>query len=283
MIFVRLTNGFGNNLFQYIAGRLLAEHHKKELVLIPPFKDYYGLNEIIKLGLKFDAIENQIDLSSCELITEKNYLLAYKNNCNNTNLVLKGYFEDYTYYYDHLKKIRTWFPFSAKRENNDLVLHLRTGDRLLYKAHYKSNGEPIIDGTRIVKAINQIEFDKLFIVSDLPKFEKVDMNEFKQYQFHVNVSHKDSIDYNWALQYHNSLIDIFSKYDPIFKKREISADFSFIRSFNNILFQHSTFAWWAAVLSDAKSVGVYGPWRPYKNYNNKNLSKVPLKGWYQWE
>ena len=282
MIYVKLTNGFGNNLFQYIAGRLLSEHHNKKLVLIPPFKDYYGLNEIIKLGLKFDAIENQIDLSRCELITEKNYLLAHINNHNQTNLVLEGYFEDYTYYYDHLKKIRTWFPFSANRENNDLVLHLRTGDRLFYKAHYKSNGEPILDGTRIVKAINQIEFEKLFIVSDLPKFEKVDMNEFKQYQFHVNVSHKDSVNYNWALKYHNSLIDIFSKYDPIFKKREISSDFSFIRSFNNILFQHSTLAWWAAVLSDAKSVGVYGPWRPYKN-NNKNLSKIPIQGWYKWE
>ena len=107
MVFVKLTNGFGNNLFQYIAGRLLADHHKKKLVLIPPFKDYYGLKEIIKLGLKLDAIENQIDLSNCELITERNYLLAYKNNCNKTNLVLEGYFEDYTYYYDHLKKIRS--------------------------------------------------------------------------------------------------------------------------------------------------------------------------------
>ena len=85
MIYVKLTNGFGNNLFQYLAGRLLAEHHNKKLVLIPPFKDYYGLNEIIKLGLKFDAIENKIDLSSYELITGKNYLLAYINNLSNSN------------------------------------------------------------------------------------------------------------------------------------------------------------------------------------------------------
>ena len=41
-------------------------------------------------------------------------------------------------------------------------------------------------------------------------------------------------------------------------------------------------AWWAAVLSDTKSVGGYGPWRPYKN-NNKNLSKIPIQGWYKWE
>ena len=283
MVFVKLTNGFGNNLFQYIAGRLLAEYHNKKLILIPPFMDYYGLNDIIKLGLKFDAIENKIDLSSCELITVKNYLLAFKNNYNDTNLVLEGYFEDYTYYYDHLKIIRTWFPYITKRTNNDLVLHLRTGDRLFGKAHYKSNGKPIVDGVRIVNAINRIQFDKLFIVSDLPKFETVDMNEFIKYKFHTNVSNKGMVDYNCALKYHNSLIEAISKYDPVFIKREIWSDFNFLRSFNNILFQHSTLAWWAAVLSDAKSVGVYGPWRPFKGNNNKNLSKIPLRGWFKWQ
>ena len=283
MIFVKLTNGFGNNLFQYIAGRLLAEYQGKKLVLIPPWENYYGLNDIIKLGLCFDALKYDIESEKYQIINDNNYLNAFNENYNNYNLVLEGYFEDYTYYLDHLQKIRSWFPLIKTRKHNDLVLHLRTGDRLFYKAHYKSNGEPILDGTRIVKAINQFEFDKLFIVSDLPKFEKVNMNEFKQYQFHINVSHKDSVDYNWALQYHNSLIDFFNKYDPVFMKREIWSDFSFIRSFNNILFQHSTMAWWAAVLSDAKSVGVYGPWRPYKNSNNKNLSKIPLQGWYKWE
>ena len=46
MIYIKLTNGFGNNLFQYIAGRLLAEKHNNKIILIPPFKDYYGLENI---------------------------------------------------------------------------------------------------------------------------------------------------------------------------------------------------------------------------------------------
>ena len=61
MIFVKLTNGFGNNLFQYIAGRLLAEHHHKKLILIPPFKDYYALNDIEQLNLFYDDICYDID------------------------------------------------------------------------------------------------------------------------------------------------------------------------------------------------------------------------------
>ena len=35
------------------------------------------------------------------------------------------------------------------------------------------------------------------------------------------------------------------------------------------LFQHSTLAWWAAVIGGTKQVGVYGPWRPYKEKGNK--------------
>jgi len=283
LIYVKLTNGFGNNLFQYIAGRLLADHHKKELVLIPPFKDYYGLNEIIKLGLKFDTIENKINLSDYELITERNYLLAYKNNCNKTNLVLEGYFEDYTYYYDHLKKIRTWFPFLTERANNDLVVHIRMGDRLFFQETYDSNGVPVVKPKNYLNAIKQFEFERLFIITDMPFWKKVGIDELIKVKYHVTLNYKQSINPRISVSYFNSLVDTLQIYDPIVRHRSVSDDFSFIRSFNNILFQHSTTAWWASALSNAKSVGVYGPWRPSKKSNNKNLSKVPLRGWFQWE
>ena len=42
MIIVKLTNGFGNNLFQYIAGRLLAEFHKQDIICEPILKNYYA-------------------------------------------------------------------------------------------------------------------------------------------------------------------------------------------------------------------------------------------------
>jgi len=282
LIYVKLTNGFGNNLFQYIAGRLLADHHKKELVLIPPFKDYYGLNEIIKLGLKFDTIENKINLSDYELITERNYLLAYKNNCNKTNLVLEGYFEDYTYYYDHLKKIRTWFPFLTERANNDLVVHIRMGDRLFFQETYDSNGVPVVKPKNYLNAIKQFEFERLFIITDMPFWKKVSVDELIKVKYHITLDYKQSIDPRISVSYFNSLVDTLQIYNPIVRQQSVSDDFSFMRSFNNILFQHSTTAWWAAVLSDANNIGVYAPWRSNKN-NNKNLSNIPLKEWFQWE
>ena len=54
MIFVQLTNGFGNNLFQYNAARVLAEFHKKEVVAIPPSSDYYGIEPLMTLGVAFN-------------------------------------------------------------------------------------------------------------------------------------------------------------------------------------------------------------------------------------
>ena len=46
MIYVRLTNGFGNNLFQYSAARILAEFHNTKVVAIPPTKDYYAIKSL---------------------------------------------------------------------------------------------------------------------------------------------------------------------------------------------------------------------------------------------
>ena len=63
----------------------------------------------------------------------------------------------------------------------------------------------------------------------------------------------------------------------------MAEDFTFIRGFKNILFQHGTLSWWAAILSEADKVGVYGPWRPWKGDSNKNLSNVNIEGWFKWE
>ena len=50
MIYVQLTNGFGNNLFQATAGKVLAEHKKDDLLLIDPFSSYYARNSLERLG-----------------------------------------------------------------------------------------------------------------------------------------------------------------------------------------------------------------------------------------
>jgi len=54
-IAVKLTNGFGNNIFQYGAGRLLADYHKCYFFAIPPSKEYYAIDSLVALGVNFDS------------------------------------------------------------------------------------------------------------------------------------------------------------------------------------------------------------------------------------
>ena len=100
--------------------------------------------------------------------------------------------------------------------------------------------------------------------------------------FHRSVPENASVEPQESVNYFNSLVRAFDKYNPRVQKRTVGEDFDFIRSFDNILFQHGTLGWWGSVLSTASKVGVYGPWRPWKGNSNKNLSKIPLEGWFQW-
>jgi len=280
-VYVKLTNGFGNNLFQYIAGRLLSEYHGAHLILIPPYQGYYGVRELDSLGLEYDLLNEDFNNSKSILVSDINYQEGFKKKISNENIVLQGYFENYNYYINSIEKIKSWFPRISKKLNNDLVFHLRLGDRLLHKVNYHKDGSPVMCISRFLAAINKFNFNKIYIVTDMPVWGKISLSEFKRIKYHTKIDVKKSINFKYAHSYFNSLICGFEKLNPIIRHSNISNDFQFIRKFDKILFQHSTFAWWAAILSDATRVGVYGPWRPNKK-NNKNLSEVQQKGWFKW-
>ena len=283
MVFIKLTNGFGNNLFQYIAGRLLAEYHNKKIVLCPPFEDYYGIQQLNMLNLKYHGVSNYNNDRLTKHVIDQNYQECFNDKYRSNDFVLDGYFENYLYYYNHIEKIKSWFQPLIKSKNNDLIFHLRTGDRLFHAAEYSKFGKPLIRIKSVENALKKIDFDQLIIVSDLPNFERINMDTLKSYTFHTKNGDIEPIVYEWALDYHNSIIKMLSQFSPIFQNDDIYKDFNTIRSSRNILFQHSTTAWWASVLSEANSVGVYGPWRPFKGHWNKNLSNIPLPGWYKWD
>ena len=129
----------------------------------------------------------------------------------------------------------------------------------------------------------KFDFNKLHIVTDMPKWDFIDETELANMSFHYNVPVENRVSPQESVDYFNSFVEGFAEYKPIMEKRTIVEDFNFIRSFENIMFQHGTLGWWASTLSDASKVGVYGPWRPWKGTSNKNLSQVNFDGWFQWE
>jgi len=283
-----LTNGVGNNLFQYIYARLIAEHHNGAVVIVPPKKHsgYYGMKYLSKMGFySMPHINNNFKTIS---IHEKEASTKfYKKKYHKNNFIVRGYFEDFRLYIKNMDTIRGWFPKVDVPHNEDLVLHLRAGDRLFYRNSYLPGMKASPES--YVEAIGRFNFKRLHIVTDMPSWNPIDAEGLSKMEFHVKgiggsqLNKQGKVpDLNMAVDYFNSLYDAFNKYDPVVRcSQDLAEDFNYMRSFNNILFQHSTFAWWAAAVSKANHVGVYGPWRPAKT-KVSNLSKIGLPGWFQW-
>lgn len=279
MVIVGLTNGFGNNLFQYIAAKQLADFHEQELFVVAP-PNYYAKSDLESIGIEFRSPpRRQPGQQAAIQVNDSNYQDFFSEKITDRNFSVSGYFEDYNFYVDNLSEIKSWFPTVRKRNDKDLVIHFRTGDRLFYKNEF--DYKPTCE--QYLKAVKKFKFDNLHIVTDMPVWKYIDRGELEQMSFHVNVPPHQRVDLSRSVDYFNSLVHGFSKLNPIVENRSIIEDFNFIRTFDNILFEHGTMGWWAAALSSASKIGVYGPWRPWKGESNKNLSQVGLKGWFQWK
>ncbi len=253
----------------------MAEFHEAYYYVVPPNEGYYAIEDLKSLGINFVPVKTNAAVQ----INDRNYKMAFDQLLNGKNLFLNGYFEDYTHYIDNLENIRSWFEPVEARKDNALVVHMRTGDRLFMKNEFYTKPR----AENYLRAIEKFDFDELHIVTDMPKWDYVSAEELSSMKFHLNVPGKERVPIEESVKFFNEFIDGFAQYNPVVKKRSIVDDFNFIRSFKNILFEHGTLSWWAAILSDADKVGVYGPWRPWKGKTNKNLSNIPLDNWFKWE
>ncbi len=268
---VIFTNGVGNNIFQYVYARLLADH--------------YGLNlsckglEVVKVPKATFRLKK--DIKTIKIGPKEKKFHKYFEISEPCNFIVHTHPEDYTIYKPHLKKIRSWFNDIPKTNTSDLVLHLRLGDRLLEKFSY----HPLmkVQAEEFISAFQYFDFKRLHIVTDMKVWKKITPKEVKKMDFHTKVKKRKRIDPVIAADYFNSLHSAFEKFNPVVRAgKNIKDDFNYIRSFDKILFQHGTLAWWAATLSHASKVGVFEPWRPIKKENNRNLGQTNFDGWFGW-
>ena len=284
---MKFSNGFGNNLFQYCFGRLLAEYHNLNYShpAIPELgikKETYSFNKKLKI-VKFKAKSN---LESKKY--DKNHQQWFDPKYKNYNFDFNHfmfYFEDYTIYKSHLEKIRSWFPVVKKTNTKDLVLHFRLKNRLVWETHYKNFVKPEVY-KRVVSS--NFKFNKLYIVTDADKWDYVNKNDIIKIQEDIKIKYRKNptkfISVKKSRNFMNSLVDSLKEFDPILCHNEnFIDDFNFMRSFDQILFKNSTFSWWASVLSNASKVGVFGPWKPGKGKGKiKNLGRTNYDGWFSW-
>lgn len=279
---IKFSNGFGNNLFQYCFGRLLAEHHDLNYShpAIPEFgikEEKYRFNKELKT-IKFKASSN-LEAKKYDKNHLKWFSEEYKN-CNFDFYSFIFYFEDYKIYKPYLKKIVSFFPKIKKNNTRDLVLHFRLENRIIQETHYKNMIKPEVY-KRVI--LDNFEFDRLYIVTDSQRWESINVQYVKKLHKKYKKNLTSFIPIKKSMKYMNNLVSEFKKFKPIIIHHDkLIDDFNFIRSFDKIMFKNSTFSWWAAVLSESHKVGVYGPWKPNKKKRNKNLGKADFPGWFSW-
>jgi len=275
---VFLLPGLGNKLFQYVFARLLAEHHGMKL-------KHDGIKEF---GIKKPKCKGDKNLPTIRFKArekrEKDWWSIWNNkNFFKNNYKIYGYFEDYLFYKPHLSKIRSWFKETSITNYEDVVFHLRIGDRLFDKNFIESTVNP----GRCFDVFKKIRYRKIVIVTDLKQWDIInesDLGNLKKLCHSSKTINKDRIILN--IRYANQIIKSLSSLNPIIHSKSDSTieDFNYIRSFDKIVFTNSTFAWWAATLSKASSIGVYEYWRKYKGDDrNKNLGLTDYPGWYSWK
>ena len=286
-VIVKFTIGFGNNIFQYVFGRLLAEYH--------------GLNFNHPALAPFD-IKEQFTPVNRKLKTIKigvehktgAYDKYFKEKTPDVNYILEGYFEDYTIYQNHLDYIRRWFPPAPKINTTDLIVHIRLQNRLVQLNHYMN----LVSGEAYIRAIERFDFERLHIVTDAEKWDYYQEEDIMKIQEDILEGPNPGAEWvsiHDSIEYMKELVDAFKPYNPIVHctnaptikgsgglRGNFMEAFNLIRSFDQVLLHNSTFSWWAAVLGSASKVGVFRLWKPSKENYTSNLGQTSYPGWFSW-
>lgn len=284
IVTINFTIGFGNNLFQYCYGRLLAETHGLD----------YEHRAIPELGIKEKKVANKPFLPTV-VVNDENYKKLLFSNLPSCNLIVNGYFEDYKIIEPHLNKIRNWFDKVPITNKSDVILHLRLQNRLIQEAHNKNH----ITADSIRKVLESMEFRRLHIVTDAKKWETYSSQDIIEIQEEIRIGPNPTpswVPTQQSLEYVNHLIDGLADLQPVVHcngadtikgsgglRGSFIDDFNLIRSFDKVIIHNSTFSWWAATLSGASEVAVFNPWKIAKpEYQRRNLGETSFEGWSSW-
>lgn len=276
--------GLGNQMFQYAAARRVCSELKKQydIVFDTNFLEdrttgvvYRNFELSIFLPKSSYAIDNSANQSQGKiLINDANigHFLSSETTKNAIisdarDIYLDGYFQLYSLIEDEMKNIFCINEYSSKKtkeffETNvtskSLMINVRRADYVSRESAKKFHG--FLDARYINAALTKFtenEIDKIFIFSDEPDWCKTHLN--LQKSFIVN---------------HEYAGDKFQDY------------FSMMSKFNNLVIPNSTFAWWAAWVSQrrgyAKKIVAPGKSLWFVN-NQEKASLIVPNDWIQIE
>ena len=257
MIEIVFSGGLGVRLFQYMFARILCEL-KDDCLTFVECKDYKKNYEKTKHRTyeSAETLKNIFPNIELNVTKKNNYIndpIIISGHTNNIKklidykgkIILKGSgFQNFEYYKDHIDLINhmLFIPETYKKvlEKNSITLHYRLGDCTTeelkinvrhnekYLGYHKA---PNISPVYFIDILKNHNYTKVYIVTD-------DIN-------HKHIKYiQDTIE--------NTEIVSTNLYD----------DFLFMVSSPNLIICHSTYSWWAALISNSKKI-----YMPKTNFN----------------
>jgi hypothetical protein len=249
----------GNCIFQYVFARLLAT--KNGLFLNTQWEathqNVFGTveNDLIKFtSTGSEGQHNETPVLEIDDQHRKPTRLDWLDiNFQHVHIKIKGYFQHPIFYDKNKDLIKSWMilPAIQPGHENDIVVHLRLGD-------YKDvKRVPIISQKWYDEILKRPENagKKIYLVMSPPKA-------------------------SWEIDYVNNL---GFRYEMV--NGTAAEDFNFIRSFGTIVCSNSSYCWWAAWLSNAKSIYTFDRWMIASPYVKlaQTQGMTPCFGKYIWE
>lgn len=277
---VEYDGRLGNQLFQYCYARLLAERHNARVL-------HLGIAVIdVPASTDQKTIAWNKQHSSVSIVSRRGEPDAAARKRRRAQLqrapqsvdrfYLRDYCEDFELFQPYLWRIREWFsaPTGSPLPQDVTVVHFRHGDVFVDK----TNGQnvPTIEAwTRVLSAVP----GRLHVVSTI-RPESIEEDVRRELRGCAKpYSLKDAM---VRTQRYVDMFQSMPNYEQWVCQTE-REDFDYLRRCTgHLVFSNSTFGWWGATLSSASDVHVYGPWRPRKGAQNKNLGKTNYPGWSSW-
>lgn len=212
MVEIKYNGRFGNNLFQFAMGRIIAIDGQHGL------KSYRGENwEYFNID---DLPETRLVSGQTIVLTGHEVKLSLGVPIG--HIILDGYFQKAKYYIPHRKYFQKLFAvpeIEFQPEPDDVFLHIRRQD-----FGRKCNGG-MLPFQFYKDILNSNKFGKVYISGGV-----------------AHTGGQKDVD--------ESVHNAFKEYNPIYINSPSIRTFRAIQKFTNVIQSMSTFCWWATFLSD---------------------------------
>ena len=234
MIHLQMNGFIADNLFQYVAARIVAEDLGYALQVshsrMHPRKNVPRLLQVMSafadapLSLEGKVFSQPVDNSLCmghgDFDGYHAELAEVTAHREDRRINMAGFFQSYAMLQPYKERIRTWFSVDPSNcgydiSDDDVVVHIRMGDLVVLGW--------AISLRFYVDLLDALEYRTVYICG-----------------FGLGEEVKQT----------------FARFSPVYVHGEPLDDFRFIKGFNRIILSNSGFSWWAAFLSDATEIHV---------------------------